>query len=95
MTKPIMRAARPVLLTEGEYSDYGHIGVFVALQDITAGMLNEARAAALPQGDDQSRWDTRARFMAELIRRGWVMDVNVETVHIGDYGEVEPFYEPD
>lgn len=89
--KPLFRAAHPILFTEGEYSDYGHVGLFVALTDLTATMLNEAREVSQNEKDDDNWFDDRERFIAEIIRRGWVMAVTVDEHHLGSYGECEAF----
>ena len=83
-------AGKLFCFSEGEYSDYGYVGHFLALEEITWDTFTKARAAAF-KADEDDEWDQESldRFIAELIRMGVVMDVEVRQIHVGSYGRVE------
>jgi hypothetical protein len=85
-------AGKLFFISEGEYSDYGYAGHFLALVEITPAMFQELIDQCREEeraNDDQ--WDYRAsyRFIPNLIRRGWVIDVDVQEIHKGSYGRLD------
>lgn len=39
----------------------------------------------LPSGD----YEVRSKFVPMMIRKGWLVDIDMQEIHLGDYGEVD------
>lgn len=104
-TKPDVRvpAGKLFCFSEGAYSDYGYIGHFLALVDITNATLQEAADRArerakvepchfggeVPTEDYEINYATKALFIPELVRMGVVLDIDCAEIHIGSYGQLD------
>jgi hypothetical protein len=76
-----------LILTEGEYSDYGICSTLVTIEDCDLPAL-AARFLALHV--DESAWDRDpSEFAAWLVTEGLAMPMKAEQVHIGSYGRLE------
>lgn len=91
-------AGKIVVFSRGEYSDYGYSGIFLALVHITEEMFSDAVDAAKAKAraenaketwsDGNDDYGADGYFIPELIRRGWVMDLEYREIHTGSYGEL-------
>jgi hypothetical protein len=79
-------AGKLFCLSEGEYSDYGYCGHFLALVELTPSMMREVEAEVKEQST--GRYEAQSKFTAALIRRGWVLDIDCVEIHTGSYGEL-------
>lgn len=100
--KTHVKAGKLFCFSEGEYSDYGYVGHFLALDDITSETFAKAKGRCMerirngegesygckPDLDDESdvRRAMRDLFLPELIRMGVVMDIDCAEIHLGSYG---------
>jgi len=84
------KAGTLVVFSEGEYSDYGYRGHFVVLQDMNIYNMMEAAARAAVTGSGYSKSD-RAKngIISELIRDGFLLEVNVTEIYTGSYGMID------
>lgn len=80
-------AGKLFCLSSGVYSDYGYSGHFLALVTITPEMF--AKVVDECKAGTERRYEEQDKFIATLIRRGWVMDIDCLEIHIGDYGELD------
>ena len=80
-----IKAGTIVNFSEGEYSDYGYIGTFVAIQDVTQEDYDKAAGEELAKGGYES---SSVAVVANLVRTGKLVDVNSVEVHLGCYGRV-------
>lgn len=84
-----------IVFSTGEYSDYGYIGHFVALEDITGGHFETAREDAerrYRDAEERDGWSSAGKheiFIAALIRAGLLVSVAVTEHHIGSYGNID------
>ncbi len=88
-----VKAGKLFVISEGEYSDYGYAGHFLALVEITPDMFQEVIDECLkhiPKEDDyfDTTYGASEKFLPALIRRGWVIDVDVQVIHKGSYGRL-------
>lgn len=93
-----VHAGKIVVFSRGEYSDYGYIGIFLALEHIAEKMFSDAVDAAKAKaraenaketwsdGDDDYGAD--GYFLPEMVRRGWLMDLEYREIHTGSYGDL-------
>ena len=93
-----VKAGRLVVFSEGCYSDYGYLGKYVALQDITLAVLKDAikdlhdAEVAKPTQGWGNAWDrAKNQLQAELIRRGYLLEVDMAEIYLGDYGLDDDF----
>ncbi len=93
-----VQAGKLIVFSRGEYSDYGYRGAFVALVHITPDMFMEAAEAAKAKAreeNDKDSWSEGSeygaddKFIPELVRRGWLLDVEYREIHTGSYGELD------
>jgi hypothetical protein len=75
-----LNAGELVVFTQGEYSDYGFSGHFVALRDVSA---DEMEALAV-----YGFYHASNSFLARAIQQGWLLSVNVREIHYGSYGDL-------
>lgn len=82
------------MFSSGEYSDYGYMGAFVALQDVTHEQMKEIEGMTSQKADeaeDDNEWSCRhSMFQAALIRNGWLAVIDLHEIHIGSYGDLIP-----
>lgn len=100
-------AGKLFCFTEGEYSDYGIKGTFLALEEINQELFERIRKELMARwlidpptvhgwsADLNDESDvTRLlsdEFLPALIRAGVVMDIDVVHIHYGSYGRIELF----
>ena len=82
-----IKAGTIINFSEGEYSDYGYIGTFVALQDITQ---EDYEKAAKGESEKPNYESSSSAVVANLVLTGKLVDVNSIEVHLGAYGKVPP-----
>lgn len=103
--KPLVAAGKLCCFSDGEYSDYGYVGHFLALEPITRALFEKAKDRCMervrngegesygskPDLDDESDVNRAMRdlFLPELVRMGVVMDIDCVTIHLGSYGRLE------
>ena len=84
-----VKAGKLFCISRGKYSDYGYCGHFLALQDITRKLLQEIVDECNSEKETlDDVWDASDLFMPKLIRRGLVIDIDVQEIHTGSYGEL-------
>lgn len=103
--KPLVAAGKLFCFSEGEYSDYGYVGHFLALVPITKDLFEQVKAACMVRIrsgevesygkpvdiDDEGDVNRAMRdlFLPELVRAGAVMDIDCAELHLGSYGRLE------
>jgi hypothetical protein len=89
-----VKAGKLFCISRGEYSDYRYEGHFLALQDIDRATLqsvvDDCRAEHNRREESEDKYwgNVEDLFMPELIRRGLVMDIDVQEIHTGSYGDL-------
>lgn len=74
-----------IVLTTGEYSDYGIEGYIVARVDFD---IRDAAETFLEQENEENKWDCHSRFIAWLISTEKAVPVEHREIHISDYGNL-------
>lgn len=103
--KVFVQAGKLFCFSEGEYSDYGYVGHFLALEAITSETFARAKERCLvrvragegescgcpPDLEDENDVNRAMRdlFLPELVRMGVVMDIDCTTIHVGSYGQLD------
>jgi hypothetical protein len=78
-----------IVLTQGEYSDFGIDSFAVALQDFDMG--GQAREYAKETGKDSYQNGTWANvFIPWMVIKQLIMPVEYREIYIGTYGTFEP-----
>lgn len=96
-----IKAGTLIEFTSGEYSDFRLDGAFVALQDISPEAWEDAKddAQSRYKANDraQDEWTAASGvpypqslspqecFVAEVIRRGYLLALTVREIHLGSY----------
>lgn len=84
--------------SEGEYSDYHVLAHFVALKAIDNAVLrqtaiNSGIRMMLNSGEDfdpdMITYDAKDGFINELIRSGYLLEVDSIEVYLGSYGSID------
>jgi len=83
-----------VFFTNGEYSDYGLSGHFVAIADITKSDFVEAKEtvsvqASVAEKGNFKYFDSQEAFINLMIKTGKLVAVTPYELHIGCYGELK------
>lgn len=76
-----------LVLTSGEYSDYGMVGYVVTVEDCDLRALAQEYRNAHKPANQWDRPDPDG-FVAWLVVNGYAMPVDASTVHLGSYGEL-------
>ena len=81
-----------VTITSGEYSDYSIIGAFRSLKDISHDDIESAKSEIenRPDREELYGYELYTGFIAVLIVRGFLEDINSAEIYLGDYGQIEP-----
>lgn len=85
-----LKAGQLLTISEGCYSDYGITGFFVALQTCKPMALHAEYMAAHPEQAQDYSFSSE-KFLAFLLARGCLLEIQYATLHLGDYsraGEV-------
>ena len=86
----IAKAGKLVCVDRGEYSDYDVTGFFVVLRDFNP--LDELREyLSLHPGQEDSYCFEQDRFLAMLLKKGFLLEVEYGTLHLGSYSSTEFF----
>ena len=80
-----LTAGKLTTFSEGEYSDYGYRGTYVALKDLTLDELI-AKGESLRTG---KYYEDSGKVEALLIREGYLLEVDMTEVHLGGYGTID------
>lgn len=85
-----LRAGRLVAFSVGEYSDYSISGAFVVLKDLCDEEMRKIRLDLITRYTQEigSYGEAQRRFIPELIRMGYLLDVEYSEVHIGSYSDL-------
>jgi hypothetical protein len=102
--KTHVKAGKLFCFAEGEYSDYGYVGHFLALEDITSATFEKCKERCMerikagegesygmpPDIDDPSdvAHALRGLFLPELTRMGVLMDIECVEIHLASYGRL-------
>lgn len=78
-------AGEVIVLTQGEYSDFGIKGYIVATVDFN---IKEAIEEFNPTLDEDD-WDKHTKFLAWLIHTEKAVPVKHREIHIGSYSVLE------
>lgn len=103
--KPLVEAGKLFCFSEGQYSDFGYVGHFLALVPITKELFEQVKQRCMERikageykfgeraVDMESKWDVnvavRNSFIPELVRTGAVLDIDVEEIYLGSTGELD------
>ena len=93
----LVPAGKLFQFTEGEYSDFGIMGTFLALEDITKTLLLETKNLIQAEllislsdpYDHEISQGLADRFLPALVRKGVLMDVDMVSLHYSNYGRFE------
>lgn len=80
-----MEAGEILMITNGEYSDFGHIGLFRVVVDFDAKLALQKYLDQHPE-EQNDYSGSEYSFAAWLLRQGLVEDVDYKTWHVGAYG---------
>lgn len=85
-----VEAGKLICFSSGEYSDYGYNGHFLTLEPLTRPMVEEVKveceAKAISENGD--KYGAREFFIPSLIKRGLIMVVDCQEIHLGEYGDL-------
>ena len=85
-TNTTAKAGSLLLVDSGSYSDYSVIGFFVTLRDFCP--QNEL-AEYLVQASDT--YFNEEKFLAFLLAKGLLLEIEHGNLHLGGYGSTEDF----
>lgn len=81
-----LKAGQLLTISEGCYSDYGITGFFVALQTFRPMEVFAEYMAAHPEQAADYRFNSE-QFLAFLLSRGLLLEIQYATMHMGDYSK--------
>jgi len=84
-----VEAGKLICFSTGEYSDYGYDGHFLTLGTLTRPMVEEVANKCRDRALKENHYDPRDFFIPELNKRGWIMVVDCQEIHIGSYGVLD------
>jgi len=84
-----VEAGKLICFSTGEYSDYGYDGHFLTLEPLTRPMVEEVADKCRARCLEEDGYDPKGYFIPELIKRGLIMIVDCQEIHIGSYGELD------
>lgn len=80
-----------ILLSSGEYSDYGLMGAFRPMKAFNVGDALEAfKAQWKPEPGTYCSSPGPSDFAAWLAKEGYIEDAPTEEIHLGSYGDIDP-----
>jgi hypothetical protein len=85
----MVKAGQLISIESGEYSDYGVHGFFVALANFDP-MEERKEWIASKSGQDDAYYP-RDEFIAVLLRKGFLLEIEYDRMDLGSYGEAEDF----
>lgn len=83
-----VEAGKLICFSTGEYSDYSYDGHFLTLEPLTRPVVEEIADICRARALEENRYDPKGYFIPELIKRGLIMVVDCQEIHIGSYGEL-------
>ena len=87
MNKSIAKAGTLISVEAGCYSDYGVIGFFVVLKNfVPFAELYDYLSTRTEQNQTYSFRETE--FLAFLLAKGLLLEINYGKLHLGDYNKV-------
>ena len=85
-----LKAGSLIVFSEGEYSDYGYIGAFVVLQDVTDAQMRDIEARLTTKADEDACGHCEiGQFVTACIREGWLAEINLREIHLGNYDRLD------
>ena len=88
----IARAGTLIHVDQGEYSDYGSIGFFVALKDFAPSkVFDEWRAI---ESEDEAMSGRCDKLLAWLIGKGLLLEIRSDNLFLGEYDTGTVAYYP-
>ena len=89
MSKPnIAKAGKLLCVDSGEYSDYNVHGFFVVLRDFEPMAELAAHLQAHPEQRESYSFEGGS-YLASLLAKGLLMEVDYGTLHLGSYSTYE------
>lgn len=79
-----IRAGDLVVLSSGQYSDYGIYTMLKALKGFDPAEI------ARTINKDEDDWDGEERLLAYLLELELVVEVPYRELHVGNYGQLDP-----
>ena len=86
MTNRVAKAGKLLLVDSGSYSDYAVMGFFVALKDFCP---QDELAEYLTQ--EPSNYFNEDKFLAILLAKGLLLEIEHGSLHLGSYSSIEDF----
>lgn len=86
MTNHIAKAGKLLLVDSGSYSDYSVMGFFVTLKDFCPQKELTEYLAKVPD-----TYFVEDKFLAHLIAKGLLLEIEHGYLHLGGYGSTEDF----
>lgn len=80
----IIKAGTLLTISTGCYSDYSVHGVFRVLKDITQEDYESFRV-------EDDGWCDLSEVIAKMATLGYIENVESTELHLGSYGELEPY----
>lgn len=90
-----LKAGELICFSTGEYSDYGYNGHFVVLQDVKSDevstVVKECKEDRKNREANGEYWfgDIHEMFIAQCIKRGWLLSIDCREIHIGSYNNLD------
>lgn len=87
----IAKAGKLLCVDQGSYSDYNVIGFFVVLADFDPMVELESFLSDAPDQRDIFKSDA---FLARLISKGFLLEVEHGSLYLGDYSSHDVSFTP-
>lgn len=87
-----VEAGKLICFSTGEYSDYSYDGHFLTLEPLTRPMVEEVVEECKTKArveNDGEEYGATGYFIPALIKRGLIMIVDCQEIHVGSYGRLE------
>lgn len=82
------KAGKFLLMDQGEYSDYHVVGLFVIEKDFVPYDILEVYLQENPKNREDYYFEPD-RFIAYLVREGYVKEIEFDTFFLSGYGSVD------
>lgn len=78
-----------ICFSEGSCSDYGYCGHFVTLENLTPEKIYAISDKAINEARKEGSYsDGKFEFVPNMIRAGYLVEVNVLEIHLGEFGRL-------
>lgn len=100
-----IKAGQLIVFSRGQYSDFGYNGHFVALENINRAQVNHVKRLVEEKNEKREaeieEWmktregpwpdsvDKYEAFIAEMIRSGFLVSIDVRELYLGSYDDLE------